>query len=162
MKHGTKKPKLEKMAESSNQNSTINPLLTDVYQFNMAYCYWKDNRVHEKAVFDLFFRDCPFKGEFAIFTGLSDCLDHLENFKFSNEDIEYLKKELPSHYEEEFFNYLQNLSMEDIEIYALAEGSIAFPKVRPKLTFFLSILHDDPQNYFKFHICLLLQSGIQS
>ena len=87
----------------------------------------------DQAVFDLFFRKCPFNGEFAIFAGLSDCLDFLENFKFSDEDIDFLKKILPSHYEEEFFTYLRELSLEDIKIYALPEGSIAFPKVKPEL-----------------------------
>ena len=38
----------------------VNPLLTDFYQFSMVYAHWKNGRVNERAVFDLYFRKCPF------------------------------------------------------------------------------------------------------
>jgi len=38
----------------------VNPLLTDFYQFSMIYAYWKNGRSEDKAVFDLYFRKCPF------------------------------------------------------------------------------------------------------
>ena len=94
----------------------------------MAYAYWKAGRVEDRAIFDLFFRKNPFHGEFTIFAGLSECLKFLENFKYSNSDIEYLKQTLPSTVEEDFFEYLRNLTPSDIKIYALKEGSIAFPR----------------------------------
>lgn len=40
--------------------SIVNPLLTDFYQFSMIYAYWKNGRNDDKAVFDLYFRKCPF------------------------------------------------------------------------------------------------------
>ena len=43
-------------------------------------------------------------------------------------DIEYLKNTLPPTVEDEFFDYLKNLTPNDITIYALKEGSIAFPR----------------------------------
>ena len=52
----------------------------------------------------------------------------MENFKYSDSDIEYLKKTLPSDVEEDFFDYLKNLTPKDIQIHALQEGSIAFPR----------------------------------
>jgi nicotinate phosphoribosyltransferase len=38
----------------------VNPLTTDFYQFSMIYAHWKNQRNHEHAVFDLYFRKCPF------------------------------------------------------------------------------------------------------
>ena len=94
----------------------------------MAYAYWKAGRIEDKAVFDLFFRKNPFNGEFTIFAGLAECLKFLENFKYSESDIEYLRQTLPSNVEPEFFQYLRELTPKDIKIYALHEGTIAFPR----------------------------------
>ena len=102
--------------------------LSDLYQITMAYAYWKARRIDDRAVFDLFFRKNPFHGEFTIFAGLSECLKFLENFKYSESDIEYLRETLPSNVEEDFFTYLANLTPKDIKIHALQEGSIAFPR----------------------------------
>jgi nicotinate phosphoribosyltransferase len=63
-------------------NNAVQPLLTDVYQLTMAYAYWK-NQKHDHAVFDLFFRKNPFKGEFTIFGGLDECLKYIQDFKFT-------------------------------------------------------------------------------
>jgi nicotinate phosphoribosyltransferase len=38
----------------------VNPLLTDFYQFSMIYAHWKNGRCNEHAVFDMYFRKCPF------------------------------------------------------------------------------------------------------
>ena len=94
----------------------------------MAYAYWKAGRIEDQAVFDLFFRKNPFNGEFTIFAGLSECLKFLENFTYSESDLEYLRKALPSNVEEEFFQYLKTISTKEIKIYALHEGTIAFPR----------------------------------
>jgi len=113
----------------NEQNSVVQPLLTDLYQITMAYAYWKARRIDDRAVFDLFFRKSPFSGEFTIFAGLSECLKFLENFKYSESDIEYLKKTLPSNVEPDFYTYLADLTPKDITIHALQEGSIAFPRI---------------------------------
>jgi len=40
----------------AQQSSVVQPLLTDLYQISMAYAYWKSNKHHEIATFDLYFR----------------------------------------------------------------------------------------------------------
>lgn len=63
----------------------VPPLLTDLYQFTMAYAYWRTGRHQEPAVFELFFRDNPFGGGFSLFAGLHDCLLFLRTFRFTDE-----------------------------------------------------------------------------
>ncbi|XP_026571814.1 nicotinate phosphoribosyltransferase [Pseudonaja textilis] len=58
-------------------------LLTDLYQFTMAYGYWRAGRHRQPAAFELFFRRCPFQGAFALGAGLGDCLAFLRSFRFS-------------------------------------------------------------------------------
>lgn len=61
----------------------------------MAYAYWKAAKTSDRAVFDLFFRKNPFRGEYTIFAGLEECLKFLENFSFSESGKEALKALLP-------------------------------------------------------------------
>merc|ERR1712126_126307 len=114
---------------ADEQNSAVQPLLTDLYQISMSYAYFKAGRTNDKAVFDLFFRKNPFSGEYTIFAGLAECLKYLQNFKFAECDIDYLRTALPMGVDEKFFDYLRSLTPHDITLYALDEGSIAFPRI---------------------------------
>jgi len=109
-------------------NSIVGPLLTDLYQLRMAYVYWKAGNAEKDATFHLFIRKNPFKGEFTIFAGLSECLAFLDSFKFTASDLDYLRKEL-SGCEEEFFTYLTSLQPSKLHISAIPEGSVCFPRV---------------------------------
>ncbi|XP_048489065.1 nicotinate phosphoribosyltransferase isoform X1 [Plutella xylostella] len=113
----------------ARQNGIVQPLLTDLYQITMAYAYWKSGKVDDVAVFDLFFRTNPFHGEFTIFAGLEECLKFLENFHYSDSDIEYLRQTLPDNIEPEFFAYLKDLTCRDVKLSAIEEGSVVFPRV---------------------------------
>lgn len=94
----------------------------------MAYAYWKSGKRNDIAVFDLYFRKNPFDGEFTIFAGLDECLRFLENFRYSDSDIEYLKQTLPDGIENEFFDYLKKLTPKEVILHALPEGTVAFPR----------------------------------
>ncbi|CAG7659360.1 unnamed protein product [Allacma fusca] len=113
---------------SRRQNGVIQPLLTDLYQITMAYAYWRADKTKDTAVFDLFFRKNPFHGEFTIFAGLEECLKFLENFNYSDSDIEYLKDTLPT-IDPEFFDFLRKLNADGITVWAIDEGSVVFPRV---------------------------------
>ncbi|CAF1626628.1 unnamed protein product, partial [Didymodactylos carnosus] len=102
-------------------SSVVQPFLTDLYQLSMAYAYWKNHKHNDIATFDLFFRSNPFGGEFTLFAGLDECLKFVRDYKIHQTDIEYLKDNLPEYVEQEFFDYLSTLVMDDIEIYAVPE-----------------------------------------
>ncbi|KAG8200816.1 hypothetical protein JTE90_006396 [Oedothorax gibbosus] len=110
-------------------NGVVQPLLTDLYQITMAYAYWKSNKRSDHAVFDLFFRRNPFQGEFTVFAGLEEALKFMENFRYSEGDIDYLKRILPTTVEPEFFDFLSELTPKDVKVYAIPEGTIVFPRV---------------------------------
>ncbi|KAG7331667.1 hypothetical protein KOW79_005636 [Hemibagrus wyckioides] len=107
----------------------VPPLLTDLYQFTMAYAYWRADRHNEHAVFELFFRDNPFSGGFSLFAGLSDCLLFLRDFRFTDEDVEYLRTVLPSNTHPDFFTYLKGLDSSAVSVSAVAEGAVVFARV---------------------------------
>ena len=46
----------ERTAELCQENSVVQPLLTDLYQITMAYAYWKSGKTDDVATFDLYFR----------------------------------------------------------------------------------------------------------
>ncbi|MCX8023509.1 MAG: nicotinate phosphoribosyltransferase [Syntrophorhabdaceae bacterium] len=112
----------------NSRTPLVNPMLTDFYQITMAYAYWKAGVHEENAVFDLFFRKNPFGGEFAIYAGLEEKLRLFENFYFTDEQIAYLKSQMPKA-DPAFFEWLKGVDCSKMRIFALKEGTIAYPHV---------------------------------
>jgi len=110
-------------------NPMVTSLLTDMYQITMAYAYWKAGKQNDRAVFDLFHRKNPFGGEYTVFAGLEECIRFAANYHFKEDEISFLRSVLPSTCEEGFFSYLVTIDCSDVEIYAMPEGSVVFPKV---------------------------------
>ncbi len=96
---------------------------TDQYQLAMAQVYFKNGQRDQTAVFDYYFRKLPFKGGFAIFAGLEDLLEKLEDLRFSEDDLKYLEKQ---DFEADFLEYLKNFKFTG-NIYAAQEGDLVFP-----------------------------------
>lgn len=101
------------------------PLLNDFYQYTMAYSYYQAGFANRQATFEMFFRQNPFNGQYAVFAGLRDLLDFILDFHFSDDDIDYLKLCLPN-IDPSFFDYLKTLSWKQLELYAPKEGTIVF------------------------------------
>ncbi len=97
-------------------------LHTDLYQINMAETYWSDGMHEKKAVFELFFRKLPFGNGYATFAGLERVLDYLENFHFTDSDIEYLQE---LGYKEDFLDYLKTVRFTG-DVYSVVEGELVF------------------------------------
>jgi nicotinate phosphoribosyltransferase len=66
-------------------------LLTDLYQLTMLAGYLEEGMAEAPAVFDLFFRRNPFNGGYAVFAGMEPALDYLEQLRFSDDDLAYLR-----------------------------------------------------------------------
>ncbi len=115
------------MTTSQPTNPLVGPLLTDFYQISMAYSYWRHNRHEVEGVFELYFRQNPFGGEFTVFAGLDECIRYLESFKVTDTDIEYLRTLLPRA-EPGFFDWLRALDASDVTVHAVREGTVVFPK----------------------------------
>ncbi len=108
-------------------NPLVGPMLTDLYQLTMAYAYWKAGKADQHAVFDLFFRHCPFGGEFAVFAGLGEALALLDSFRFTEEDTAYIRHLLPLA-ESRFFTWLKEVNCSQITMHAVREGEIVFAR----------------------------------
>lgn len=99
------------------------PLLTDFYEFSMAYAYFKENRHHQVAYFDMFVRRLPDQGGYLVFNGLHRLVELIQSFKFSEEDIDYLRK--VSNFDEDFLQYLLSLHL-SIDLWSVPDGTIVF------------------------------------
>lgn len=98
-------------------------LHTDLYQLNMAETYWEDNIHERKAVFDVYFRKLPFGNGYAVFAGLERIIEFIQNFRFTDSDIEYLRNEVG--YRDDFLDYLKTVRFTG-NIRSVVEGEIVF------------------------------------
>ncbi len=102
---------------------------TDQYQITMAEVYFLKNRHKKKAVFDYFFRKSPFNSGYTVFAGLDTLLDILENFSFTDDDIDFLGKQ---NFNEDFLEFLKDYRFSG-NVYSAKEGEVVFP-TEPILT----------------------------
>ncbi len=99
-------------------------LLTDFYELTMANGYFETGMADDIAYFDMFFRKIPDEGGFAIMAGLEQMIEYLENLKFDNRDIDYLRGK--GIFSEKFLDYLRNFKFE-CDVWAVPEGTPVFP-----------------------------------
>lgn len=101
------------------------PLFTDLYELTMMQVWFQNGMEHLETCFDLFFRKCPFGGEYIIAAGIDDALLFLKNAQFSQEDISYLRS---LHlFDDDFIDWLSGWRF-DCRVYAVHEGCITFPQ----------------------------------
>jgi nicotinate phosphoribosyltransferase len=110
-------------------NPLADPLLADLYEFTMAYAWWRNGKAERAAVADLHFRRNPFGGEFTVFAGLAEAVRFLSGYRFSAAHIERLRTLLPAATDPRFFDWLGSCSLEQVRVRALREGRLSFPRV---------------------------------
>ena len=79
----------------------------------------------QTVIFDMFYRNNPCGGGFAICAGLEQMIEYIENLRFAEEDITYLRS--LGIFEEDFLEYLSNFKFTG-DIYAIPEGTVIFPR----------------------------------
>lgn len=99
-------------------------MLTDFYEITMSNGYFKMGMKDTIAVFDMFFRDVPERGGFAIMAGVEQLVEYLENLHFSEEDLNYLSS--MGLFEPEFIDYLRHFEFA-CDVWAVPEGMPIFP-----------------------------------
>ena len=99
-------------------------MMCDFYELTMANGYMRAGRGDTIAYFDVFFRTIPDQGGFAIACGLEEIVRYIENLKFTDADIEYLRSK--GAFSAEFLEYLKNFRFTG-DIYAVPEGTVVFP-----------------------------------
>lgn len=105
----------------NEQNFTM---LCDFYQLTMGNGYFKTKHAERTAYFDLFFRRVPDNGGFAICAGLEQVIEYIENLRFTDRDIEFLRSK--GIFSEEFLEYLRGFKFEG-DVFAVPEGTPVFP-----------------------------------
>ena len=100
-------------------------MLCDFYELTMGNGYFQSGFQNKMTYFDIFFRDVPDEGGFAICAGLDQMIDYIQNLHFDEEDIAYLRsKQL---FSEEFLRYLSTFRFTG-DIWAIPEGTPIFPR----------------------------------
>lgn len=98
-------------------------LIADFYEFTMANGYFIKN-MNDIAYFDVFFRKIPDNGGFAVFAGLEQIIDFINDLHFTDEDIQFLKSQ--NIFSNDFLNYLRDFKFTG-DIWAIPEGTVVFP-----------------------------------
>ncbi len=99
-------------------------LVTDFYELTMAQTYFEEGKKEKEFYFDIFFRNNPFEGGYTISGGLEEIIHYIQNFQFTDKEIEYLKS--LGKFKEEFLEYLKHLTFKG-DIYAVPDGTVVFP-----------------------------------
>ncbi|HEX3016487.1 MAG TPA: nicotinate phosphoribosyltransferase [Caproicibacter sp.] len=99
-------------------------MLTDFYEITMANGYFTNGFKDKIVYFDMFFRELPDNGGFAIMAGVQQLVEYIENLRFTEEDINYLRS--CKIFNEQFLQYLADFKF-SCDIWAVPEGMPIFP-----------------------------------
>ena len=99
-------------------------LLCDFYELTMGNGYFQTGMDQQICYFDVFFRDVPDGGGFAIAAGLEQIIDYIQDLRFSPEDVDFLRGK--GVFSEAFLQYLLHFQFTG-DIWAVPEGTPIFP-----------------------------------
>ncbi|WP_294153172.1 nicotinate phosphoribosyltransferase [uncultured Clostridium sp.] len=99
-------------------------MLVDFYELTMGNGYFNKGLKDKIAYFDMFFRRVPDGGGYCIMAGVEQLVEYLNNLKFSDDDITYLRDK--NLFSDEFLNYLRDFDF-CCDVWAVPEGNPVFP-----------------------------------
>ena len=106
-------------------------LNTDLYELTMAQGFWESGMTDGEGCFTVFFRSNPFEGGYAVACGTNQIPALVENFRFDEQDIDYLAGiEAPgggAMFKPAFLEWLSGFRM-DVDVWAAREGELVFPR----------------------------------
>ena len=105
-------------------------MLFDFYELTMGNGYFQSGMADQICYFDVFFRSVPDGGGFAIAAGLEQIIHYIQELRFDEEDIAYLRSK--GCFCEEFLDYLRTFRFSG-DIWSVPEGTPVFPR-EPILT----------------------------
>lgn len=99
-------------------------LLTDLYELTMLEGYYQSGKIDKRAIFDVFYREAPFNGAYAVFAGLEKVIQYLSDISFKMDDLEYLRS--LALFSDGLIEYLRQFEFKGT-VASFLEGSIIFP-----------------------------------
>lgn len=106
-------------------------LNTDLYELTMAQGFWESGLKDAYADFNVFYRDNPFNGGYAVCCGTGQIVDLVKNFVFDDESIDYLAGlRAPgggAMFKKGFLDYLRDFHLR-VKVWAVPEGQVVFPR----------------------------------
>lgn len=99
-------------------------MLCDFYELTMGNGYWNCGYGDKICYFDMFYRRVPDAGGYAIAAGLEQLVDYIQQLRFEEQDIDYLRSR--GIFSESFLDYLRSFRFTG-DIWAVPEGTPVFP-----------------------------------
>jgi len=107
-------------------NNKLNlTMIMDLYEMTMSNGIFTSDMRDTITYFDMFFRRVPDNGGYAIMAGIEQLIEYMQNLKFTDEDIEYLKS--LNLFCDEFIDYLRDFKF-TCDVWAVPEGTVIFPQ----------------------------------
>ena len=99
-------------------------MLCDFYELTMGNGYFEKGMRDKIVYFDVFYRQNPDNGGYAIVAGLEQIAEYINQLHFTEEDIAYLRSK--NCFSEAFLSFLLNFHFQG-DIWAVPEGTVVFP-----------------------------------
>lgn len=99
-------------------------LLTDHYELTMLQAALRSGAAHRRAVFEVFARHLPGGRRYGVVAGTGRVLDELENFRFGDEELTYLREN--EVVDDATLDFLAGYRFSG-DVYGYREGDVYFP-----------------------------------